>query len=131
MNKILGDCAVYGEWMYAIHGIRYTKLPDYFITYDIFLPNSNCYLETGRSRQLLADAGFEIVPLLYLGVWTDDLVSLCNTKSAYCDEEVEGIYIKECDENRVLNRYKLVRKGYIQGSLWSEETLARNELRET
>ncbi len=27
---------LYGEWIYARHSIKYSKLPDYFIAYDIY-----------------------------------------------------------------------------------------------
>lgn len=35
INK-LGPYSVYGEWCVAQHGIAYTKLPDWFIAYDLY-----------------------------------------------------------------------------------------------
>jgi hypothetical protein len=30
------DVILFGEWMYAKHSIHYTRLPDYFIAFDIY-----------------------------------------------------------------------------------------------
>ena len=30
------DIVLFGEWMYAKHSIHYTRLPDYFIAFDVY-----------------------------------------------------------------------------------------------
>jgi hypothetical protein len=61
-----GPVTVYGEWMWALHGLEYDNLPDYFIPYDLFDHEKRVFLATDYTRAKLLQAGFATVPLLPL-----------------------------------------------------------------
>jgi atypical dual specificity phosphatase len=68
--KILSDQfntppAVYGEWMYMSHGIRYDNLPNLFIAFDIY--DGHKFIDFDESRLLLQECGFSVPPLLHQG----------------------------------------------------------------
>jgi hypothetical protein len=42
------------------------------------------------------------------------------------NEQREGIYIKVYDKDRVIERFKMVREGFVQGSKWSDDKITRN-----
>ena len=62
----------------------------------------------------------------------DDLLALLSTRSAFCDGEVEGVYLRIDDPRTGLNvaRGKIVRPDFIQGITehWQSKKLERNGL---
>jgi ATP-dependent RNA circularization protein (DNA/RNA ligase family) len=129
LNDILGfEAAVYGEWMYAVHGIKYTKLPEVWIPYDIYDWQAQKFVCTQVVRESLEKAGFWTTPLLHKGViknW-EQLEALCNEQSAWSGDPREGIYLKINNDKWVTDRFKMVRHGFLQGSLWSDDKITRN-----
>lgn len=125
-----GSLVLYGEWMWALHGIHYDKLPDWFIVYDIFDLNYKKYLSPNIRRKILEDIGFVNIPLLHKGpIALKELHKLCNQPSAYSSiDQREGIYLKNSDEKFTVDRYKLVREGYIQGCNWDNEKIKKQGL---
>lgn len=126
-----GSFAIYGEWMVAAHGIHYTKLPDWFIAYDIYDYEKRYFLSPVLARKTLEDLGFT-VPLLYLADLFsggyNELEQYTNTISSWaCGCKAEGIYLKTFDDVKVLNRFKMVRTDFIRGAFWDKKTITRNE----
>ncbi len=132
LNDLCGfDAAVYGEWLYALHGIEYNHLPTYFIPYDIYDWERGIFIPTGKARELLGQAGFELVPLLHKGEVPnfEFLEKFMGEKSPYSTlDRREGIYIKVCDDEKIAHRFKWVRSDFIQGSRWDERQLTKNRL---
>lgn len=134
--EVLGDAlgympCVYGEWMYARHTIKYDQLPDYFIAFDLYNPEECVYYTSDVFITHLKMCGLHIVPQLSIeGKITEDkLIKLRDGKSEFSNENKEGIYIKVCDENKVLYRFKMVRNGFVQGEHWNKRgTLEKNEI---
>jgi ATP-dependent RNA circularization protein (DNA/RNA ligase family) len=132
LNELLGfEAGVYGEWLYALHGIRYDKLPNLFMPFDIYNPIEGYYLDTGISRKALEDVGFEIIPLLHKGRIQnfEQLEELCEQNSPFASERREGVYIKITDGIKIVKRFKMVRSDFVQGCNWSDKTITRNGLR--
>lgn len=129
LNELLGfEAAVYGEWMFAVHGIQYTKLPEVWIPYDIFDWQAGKFVDTAHVRAALKEVGFWTPPLLYSGKvesW-EQLEALCNQKSEWSDEVREGIYVKVSSDRWVTDRFKMVRVGFSQGAKWSDDRITRN-----
>lgn len=132
LNEAAGyEVGVFGEWLYALHGIRYDKLPDLFVAYDLFDWFSLQFVATEKARELLTNAGFSVPPLLHTGKvesW-EQLEALCNEKSAFSTlDQREGVYIKISDTKEVVARFKMVRADYVQGSRWDLRTITKNKL---
>lgn len=132
LNEAAGfEVGVYGEWVYALHGIRYDKLPDWFIAYDLFDWFPLKFMATDKARELLIGAGFSVPPLLHTGKvesW-EQLESLCNEQSAFSTiDQREGVYIKISAGKHLVDRYKMVRADYVQGSRWDLRSITKNKL---
>lgn len=123
--------SVYGEWLYALHGIEYDVLPGYFMAYDLYDWEKNHFVQTKRARQLLMDVGFIITPLLHSGKVPsyEFLEKFMGEKSPFSTlDKREGLYIKVCDDEQVLHRFKWVRHDFIQGCRWDERKITKNRL---
>ena len=156
---------MYGEWLYAKHTVFYTRLPHYFLEFDIYDTANDRFLSTGARRALLAAAPFVAsVRVLHAG-GSPSLHALTNLIGASpfvganaterlqttCREHgldpdlalrqtdtsgvMEGLYIKDEDEQSVRGRYKYVRPGFHQAIAdaqghWMNRPIIPNLLRD-
>jgi len=128
-NAFGGPVGVYGEWMLALHGIVYDKLPAFFVPYDVYDPTTNQFINPIVRREVLSEAGFFNVPLLRRGpVTLESLIKLTQQQSQFGPDLVEGVYIKVWDNKGVTNRFKMIRDGYAQGCKWSDEKITKQKL---
>jgi len=58
------------------------------------------------------------------------LLAFLTTQSAFCDENVEGVYLRIEDEEYLQERCKVVNPAFIQGisDHWMRHTLVKNTL---
>lgn len=128
LEELTGMVSVYGEWLFALHGLHYTKLPDLFLAYDLYSHDRHDYLDPGISRKALAEAGFYVVPLLHQGPFIswEAIEALTQQPSLYTNDRREGVYVKVSDGKVITNRYKMVRHDFIQGEHWSDRGITKN-----
>ncbi|GCE11562.1 RNA ligase family protein [Tengunoibacter tsumagoiensis] len=154
---------LYGEWLYAKHTIFYTELPHYFMEFDLYDKEHDRFLSTVRRRELLALLPFIVsVKVLYEGqiesceallklvgpshfIGSDHLEILeqiCQQKGLAIQQILnetntsllmEGLYLKIEDDDAVQERYKYVRKSFLQSILsseshWMERPIIPNQL---
>jgi hypothetical protein len=155
---------LYGEWMYAKHTVFYDALPHYLMEFDVLDQETGEFLSTERRQQMFAGRPLISVPVLKMGTVTtpkelEALVkpSLYKTaqwrenlrraaEAAGADPETvaaretdtsdlaEGLYVKWEKDGRVVERYKWVRRDFIDaildsGSHWRDRPLIKNSLR--
>jgi atypical dual specificity phosphatase len=129
--EALEGFTVYGEWLLALHGIRYDRLPTLFVAYDLYDQETGQFVATHKAREMMEGAGLTTVPLIKAGFvsgW-DELVVMCNDPSTYSStDKREGLYVKFSDSKHVTGRYKMVRPDYVQGALWDEKVITKNGL---
>lgn len=156
---------VYGEWMYAKHSMFYDALPHYFVEFDIFDKQNGIFLNTRARHELIKDLPIVSVPVLYQGEmpktkkellkmigpslartsnWKKRLELDVEKRSLSLekvwsqtdkDENMEGLYFKFEDEQKVLQRGKFVRSSFTQTILdgdehWSARPIIPNQLKE-
>ncbi len=156
---------MYGEWMYAKHTCFYDALPAYFMEFDLYDRERDLFLSTARRRQLLTGLPVVSVAVLWEGhpqkladvtrlvgpslfkspAWREHLVEagaaagvsatqvLAETDS---HDEMEGLYIKIEDDERVLERLKWVRPSFLSaiaeaGGHWLDRPIVVNQLATT
>lgn len=121
--RSLEGMAVYGEWLWMAHGIHYSRLPSYFIAFDLFDPGRG-FLPFEESRQRLQEAGFETPPLIHLGKIDsyEQIVHWSNDISSYAFSPMEGLYFRM--DNR---RFKYVREEFEPGKFWETDRIIRNQ----
>ena len=123
---------LYGEWCYAQHSMAYTRLPDWFLGFDVSDAQGDHFWNTLRRDALLAAVGLTSIRCVARGRFTlRELRAMLDEPSAYCDGPVEGLYLRCQDDERLIQRAKLVRTEFVQaiGEHWSRGPLHVNRLR--
>jgi hypothetical protein len=155
---------LYGEWCYGKHSVFYTDLPHYLLEFDILDTHTGAFLATERRAALLQAAPFVAsVRVLHAGPLPslaalqalvgpshfiapdhrDQLAAAADEAGADPAQALaetdpsglmEGLYIKVETDGVVTDRYKYVRRGFLQtaldsGSHWLDRPLLPNRLR--
>jgi len=125
------DTILFGEWLYAKHSIYYSKLPDYFMAFDLYDKKKKLFYNRDILVNKLKDTNIHYVREIYRGKIKDknQLLKLIEQKSAYTDDRVEGIYLKIFENNYVKSRCKLVRNDFLSGNEhWSKGIIKKNTI---
>lgn len=129
LNDLLGPVSVYGEWMVQIHGMVYDSLPDWFLAYDVYDYETEKFLDPQLAMDALQKSGFSVVPTLKIGVSSyEELETMANDNSPFAAIPREGVYVKVSDGKWQVDRFKMVRQGFVQGGLFDNKTLRKNRL---
>lgn len=121
---------LFGEWCYAKHSIHYSRLPDWFIGFDVYDTISQTFLAVSLRDNLIEKAEIETVPKIKHGILLlDDLSGLLG-KSAFGDSPCEGLYIRYDVENQLKIRAKYVRPTFVQAinRHWRNEPMQKNQV---
>lgn len=125
-----GRRVLFGEWMYARHSVRYTRLPSYFLAFDVYDTSAGKFLSRRAFDELLDRTSLQRVHRFDLGhVWgLEELESaLLEQRSMYTDDAMEGVYLRADRGDWLVERCKLVRKGFICGNEhWSARRVELN-----
>ena len=121
---------LFGEWCYVTHSIHYNSLPDWFIAFDIYDKVSNQFLSANRRNLLIREAGMTIVPQLFEGHISIESLDSLICKSAFGQEECEGLYFRIDSLDFLLHRAKYVRNDFSQAisTHWSKKRVIHNQL---
>ena len=125
----IGPFSVYGEWCIAAHGIKYTKLPDWFIVYDVYDYEKQYFIAPNHARTILYDCEFHLPRLLQRGEFEGneaELESMTKLTSEFSDDQIEGIYIKVFDKDKITHRFKMVRSDFRRGQFWNPKKITKN-----
>lgn len=126
-----------GENVFAEHSIHYTKLPSYFLVFGIYEGNKCLSWDDTVDWCNLLD--LHTVPVLYDGVWNEEIVKALYTGVSKCGGLQEGYVVRvadsftyEADEKeKVFEKdiAKFVRKGHVQtDEHWLEKPVVMNGL---
>jgi len=121
---------VFGEWCYARHSIYYTRLPDFFLAFDVFDKTERHFLNVDRRDLILRDLKLAGAPRLAGGSFTlASIVKLIGNSALY-DGPMEGIYLRQEHSPALTGRAKIVRPEFVQeiGEHWSKKPLVPNQL---
>lgn len=153
---------MYGEWCFARHTTFYDALPHYFHEFDIWDRQQDKFLSTPARHALLDGSPVISVPVVKegwpksrkdlaaaVGVsayrtpdWRDSLAEAAeragvDPAAALAEggdsDLAEGLYVKIEKDDRVVDRLKWVRPGFLQtilesGSHWHSRPIIRNGL---
>lgn len=130
LTRLPPDLMLFGEWCYAVHSIFYSRLPDWFLAFDVYDRKEKAFLCTSRRDDLIRLIGLELVPKIADGRF--DLGSLKQLlgPSRFGDGPAEGLYLRRDAGNWLGARAKLVRPEFAQamGQHWSHRSLKTNSL---
>ena len=121
---------LFGEWCYARHSIFYSRVPDWFLGFDIYDKESRRFLSTCRRDVFLKKMHIAQVPTIACSHFT--LAELKNllSQSKLSDQPAEGLYLRIDQNEWLANRAKLIRPAFIQSvdQHWSHSTITPNRL---
>jgi hypothetical protein len=125
---------VCGENMFALHSIRYTALPSYFIVFNVH--NGTHFLAWDEVEGFCAQRGFIAAPVLYRGAWNEKTVRACHTGTSRFGGAQEGYVVRlarafpEDDFSNCVGKY--VRPHHVQtGKHWMLKPVEKNGLAAT
>lgn len=129
--ELLSDQYIlFGEWCYAQHSVFYDRLPDWFLSFDIFDRSASRFLSAARRDRMLNQVDIATVPFIARGHFSyADIVRLLSA-SALGAQPAEGVYLRCDNGDWLLQRAKLVRPAFIQAIAghWSRSALRQNRI---
>jgi hypothetical protein len=132
LAQVLGpDLILFGEWCYALHSVRYTRLPDWFLAFDVYDRQQGEFWSADRRTELAKRLGILTVPELGRGHYDiGRLKALLLGKSQVTDGAAEGLYVRREASDVLIARAKLVRAEFAQtiDEHWSKRRLEENRL---
>ncbi len=123
---------LFGEWCAARHSLDYTRLPDWFLLFDVLEVAAGRFWCSARRDALAARLGLETTPRVARGrLSLADLVELATrVPSRFRDGSLEGVVVRRESALWCEGRAKLVNPGFTQaiGEHWRKRTLQWNRL---
>lgn len=137
LDSLAGESvSVYGEWLVALHTVRYDSLPDKLLAYDIWLPSRHAFIRTDEARDMLIAAGFTVIAQLHrlksasLLEFKRLLLASRSGRSSYSTlDEREGAYAKLGKRDVMTLRLKCVSESFAPGARWDERQIHKNVIR--
>ena len=124
---------LFGEWCYARHSIHYTRLPDFFLAFDVFDRHQQRFMSSPRRDEVVGELELATVPKVGAGAFRfDEIPSLIGPSCLY-HGPMEGIYLRQESPAWLIQRAKVVRAEFVQqmGEHWSKQSLVPNQLEPT
>lgn len=131
---------LFGEWVWARHRIAYTRLPTYFVAYDIYNKRHRRFVSVRERNRRLDGLGIPLAPFLAEQAFQSrsEIERLVEGHSAYGDCPFEGVCLRidempEKDGGRWLDaRGKVIRPDFVkvmkESGDRSPDELQRNSL---
>lgn len=123
---------LFGEWCAARHSLDYTRLPDWFLLFDVLETTTNRFWSSTRRNALAAHLGLATTPRLASGHFklADLTAQVDSWPSRFRDGPLEGIVVRRESTQWCERRAKLVRADFAQaiGEHWRHRRLEWNRL---
>lgn len=123
---------LFGEWTAAVHSLDYPNLPDYFLLFDVYDRQAERFWSTSRRNILAAQLNLQVIHRLDCGYFGLDALKhrVKTVPSAYRDGACEGLYLRQENDDRLLQRAKLVHPDFVQniGEHWRRRALRLNQI---
>lgn len=133
--SILGDNLIlFGEWCAAQHSIRYDKLPDWFLIFDVYDQTKKQFWSTTKRNELATLLDLQVIKEIFRGTTTPLALKtqIINTPSSYYDGKMEGIVIRKESGDKLDAKAKIVQPNFIQGinDHWRKNAIQWNKLQD-
>lgn len=129
-DALFPDLMLFGEWCYAVHSVHYTRLPDWFLPFDVYDRTSGKFWSVARRDALASRLGLTVVPRLGAGRFDQPQLRALLGDSRFSDGPAEGLYVRRDTGEDLVARAKLVRPEFVQAidEHWSKKVLVPNVL---
>jgi hypothetical protein len=129
-DSLGSDLILFGEWCYAKHSIHYTRLPDWFLAFDVYDRAASRFWSVERRDAFAQGIGLAIVPQLARGKFEVMGIKRLLGPSRFTEGPAEGIYVRWDQGDFLERRAKLVRAEFSQaiGEHWTRAAIQPNLL---
>lgn len=114
VDALRSELMLFGEWCYAKHSIHYTRLPDWFVAFDVYDRPAGKFWNVERRDAFVLDLGLTVVPSLAKGRFDFEGIKGLLGSSRFADGPAEGLYVRWDRADYVEQRAKLVRAEFTQ-----------------
>lgn len=130
IDALAPNLMLFGEWCYAVHSVRYTRLPDWFLAFDVYDRSTGAFWSVDRRNELAGTLGIVTVPELSRGRHSVESLPSLLGKSQFADGQAEGLYVRREASGLLSARAKLVRAEFAWAIEvhWSKRKLEENQL---
>ena len=130
-EQLTDQCILFGEWCYAQHSVKYDRLPDWFLGFDIYDKINANFFSCSRRDEMLRRIGISKVPMIKRGHFSLSELNNFLSQSKLCDKPAEGLYLRFDRGDWLEQRAKLVRPAFIQSveQHWSRSGIKANRLK--
>lgn len=94
IHRIPNHLAIYGEWLYAKHSIKYTKLPRYFLVFDIYDMKREMWLSWENVEKMAQNLGMRTVPTIKRGYWKNEDFKIEPEGESFYGDTREGYVLR-------------------------------------
>lgn len=124
------NLVLFGEWCYACHSVRYDRLPDWFLCFDVYDRLASRFWSADRRNALLATIGLEPTPEVARGRYGVAALERLLGESHVGTGAMEGLVIRSETDGWVRGRAKLVAARFTQQieEHWSRGPVRPNSL---
>jgi hypothetical protein len=123
---------LFGEWCAARHSLGYTRLPDWFLLFDVLETTTGRFWSSTRRDALAAQLGLATTPRLASGPFelAELTAKVGRWPSRFREGPLEGIVVRQESAQWCESRAKLVRTDFTQaiGEHWRHRRLEWNRL---
>jgi ATP-dependent RNA circularization protein (DNA/RNA ligase family) len=123
---------LFGEWCAARHSLAYTRLPDWFLLFDVLEAGTGRFWSSARRNALAARLGLVTTPQVARGRYSlSQMKSLLAMQgSRFRDGPLEGIVVRSESADWCDRRAKLVRADFTQtiNEHWRNRRIEWNRL---
>jgi hypothetical protein len=129
-KSLMTPVTVYGEWMWAKHSLAYDRLPDWFVAYDIYLPEEDKFLASDYFESEISKTNIKFIKAEKI-TFNDisEIVNKSEMKSVYRNGVTEGIVIKMTEGKYVTESFKVVNRLFERREDFNEELIKNKLLR--
>jgi ATP-dependent RNA circularization protein (DNA/RNA ligase family) len=101
--RIPEHLAVYGEWVFAVHSLKYDKLPAYFLVFNVLDIPQGMWLSHSDTEDIASSLGLPMVPVLAKFVPDSEeslriLTETLSREPSRLGPEREGVVVKLASE---------------------------------
>jgi ATP-dependent RNA circularization protein (DNA/RNA ligase family) len=127
LKKLPNNIVVYGELLRCVHTIKYDKLPDWFLVFDIYDLKQQKYLIWEEVEKICNECGLKTVPLLFKGKIKKEHIKI--PKQSKFGNECEGVVVKSKDFQ---TRGKYVKPEFVkaveESVFWRDRKIVLNKV---
>lgn len=128
-KELMTPVTIYGEWMLAKHSLEYDKLPDWFLAYDIYLPEERKFLSPEAFENVMSETKINYIKSEKV-TFSDinDVVKWSEKSSEYRKGIREGIVIKTSSGGYLEDSFKVVNRYFVRREDFNSE-LIKNKIK--